>query len=228
MPESDPPEREPSEPEPCVPRCDPAGARLLVLAAGYAARTVRAVRPEQLERPTPCAGWDVRMLLTHLEDSVAALCEGLILGRVAAGSDAHGPDGGLAACPLGREPVVPRVSDALEVLARAAGRGPGARSAVPVDGVPLRAALLRRAGAVELVVHGWDVAAALDGGDRRPPPPAALAAALLPVVPLVVPPPAQRGTLFAAPLAARGDAPPGERLLAALGRRCGPPGPPFG
>ncbi|MBB1243214.1 maleylpyruvate isomerase N-terminal domain-containing protein [Streptomyces durbertensis] len=220
----------------------------MVLAAGYAARAVAAVRPDELGTPTPCAGWDLRRLLEHLEESVTALREGLVLGRVAAApgrwgeGTAEGGAGGPTACGTtrrGREPRGPtcepvtRALVALETLSRAGRehgvRGRGRRDPVLAAGVPLCATLLHRAGAVELVVHGWDVAAAwCRAGGRPPPPPPALAAALLPVLPLVVPPPADRGTLFAAPVAVPEAASAGVRLLAALGRRCRPVGPPFG
>ncbi|MEU0437066.1 hypothetical protein ABZ153_36730 [Streptomyces sp. NPDC006290] len=70
-------------------------------------------------------------------------------------------------------------------------------------------------GALEIAVHGWDVARACG---RARPIPSALAAELLPLAHLVVAD-ADRGVRFAAPV----DVPPGTRpgglLLAFLGRR---------
>src|SRR4029078_11359198 len=40
-----------------------------------------AVRPDQLERPTPCAGWTLGHLLAHMEDALDAFTEAAA-GRV--------------------------------------------------------------------------------------------------------------------------------------------------
>ena len=79
----------------------------------------------------------------------------------------------------------------------------------------LRADLLAAAGALEIAVHGWDVAQAC-GVDR--PLPTGLALELLDVVPLFVGD-ADRPRRFAEPVDVPVHARPGTRLLAALGRR---------
>src|SRR6266702_3851478 len=58
------------------------GARLLEPSIGYALGAVLAVTPELLSRPTPCRGWDLRMLLRHASESLAAIGEGIEAGRV--------------------------------------------------------------------------------------------------------------------------------------------------
>ena len=58
------------------------GDDLLAGALRYALRTVPQVTAEQLTAPTPCRDWDLRQLLLHACDSVAALTEGLCAGRV--------------------------------------------------------------------------------------------------------------------------------------------------
>ena len=70
------------------------------------------------------------------------------------------------------------------------------------------------AGAVEIAVHGWDIAEACHS---RRPIPAALATSILAVVPLVVTE-VTRGAQFADPVAPAPQATPGDRLVALLGR----------
>jgi hypothetical protein len=69
-------------------------------------------------------------------------------------------------------------------------------------------------GAVEVAVHGWDVAQAC--GSRQPIPPA-LATGILEIVPLVVTS-ATRELCFAAPVTVSPLASPGDLLIALLGR----------
>ena len=58
------------------------GERLLGQAIAYALDNVAAITPDLLATPTPCRGWDLRMLLWHSCESLAALREGLAAGRV--------------------------------------------------------------------------------------------------------------------------------------------------
>ncbi|HZD38404.1 MAG TPA: TIGR03086 family protein, partial [Actinomycetes bacterium] len=76
------------------------------------------------------------------------------------------------------------------------------------------AGVLASAGAIEIAVHGWDIARAC-GRDR--PVPDGLAVELLSLCPLLVGD-AGRGDQFAAPVPAGPTARPGDRLLALLGR----------
>ena len=57
------------------------GARLLEPSISYALGVVLAVTPDLLPRPTPCRQWDLRMLLRHASESLAALGEGIEAGR---------------------------------------------------------------------------------------------------------------------------------------------------
>src|SRR5690606_13986108 len=59
------------------------GRGLLERAVGFALASVQAVTPEMMPRRTPCASWDLEMLLLHLHDSLTALHEGAASGRVA-------------------------------------------------------------------------------------------------------------------------------------------------
>jgi uncharacterized protein (TIGR03086 family) len=85
---------------------------------------------------------------------------------------------------------------------------------VRVGDAPLGSGVVSLTGALEIAVHGWDVAQAC-GRPRPIPPP--LAAELLELAPLVVTT-ADRPARFAAPLDPPATATPGDRLLAFLGR----------
>jgi len=91
---------------------------LLEPALGYALAVVQAITPEVLPRPTPCQGWDVRMLLRHASESLVALHEGIDAGRVGLRPAPDDPAGDpaqifrdragrlLAAWPDGREEII--------------------------------------------------------------------------------------------------------------------------
>ncbi|MER5449498.1 TIGR03086 family metal-binding protein [Streptomyces sp. NPDC002764] len=174
---------------------------LLERSLAYALGSVAAVPPGSLERATPCADWDLGELLGHLADSLDALYAGLTGGRI------------------GLSPAAPAAVDlacafrtrACAVLGAWAA-GPGER--VLVGEVPLDVRVMAAVGAVEITVHGWDVARSCG---RPRPVPRALAAELLPVARCVVAP-EDRGVRFAAPVTVSPYAGPGARLLAFLGR----------
>ena len=73
------------------------GAWLLEPSISYALGAVVAITPELLSRRTPCRDWDLRMLLRHASESLAAIAEGIETGRV--GLDPAAEDGDLAADP---------------------------------------------------------------------------------------------------------------------------------
>jgi uncharacterized protein (TIGR03086 family) len=177
---------------------------LLERALAYAAGSLALVRPALLSRPTPCAGWDLRALLRHMDDSLLALIEATGTGRVAAPGP---PDDGAAADPVGtlRE-------RACVLLGRcAADAGP---RVVAVGDRQLTARVVAVTGALEIAVHGWDVARAC-GADRPLPPSFALR--LLEVSAVLVDD-ADRPVRFAPSLTVPDGVGPGSRLLAFLGR----------
>jgi hypothetical protein len=57
-------------------------ARLLEPSISYALGVVLAVTPQILPRPTPCRDWDLRTLLRHGCESLAAFGEGIKTGRI--------------------------------------------------------------------------------------------------------------------------------------------------
>ena len=157
---------------------------------------------------TPCERWDLHALLQHMNDSLAAFTEAADLGYVdLAPVRGTGPD-----AETGRllvERLRGRACALLGAWAHHEGPGP-----VAVRDRALPSDLLAAAGALEIAVHGWDVARAC--GVTRPLP-TALALELLDVVPLLVAD-ADRPSRFAERVDVPLHAEPGTRLLAELGR----------
>ncbi|MEV5613154.1 TIGR03086 family metal-binding protein [Streptomyces sp. NPDC052225] len=180
---------------------------LLERALAYALGSLAGVTACQLSRPTPCARWDLGALIGHLDDSLDALREGL-------GGGCVGPGGGVAACP-GGDPGEGFRARARALLGTPVRDG----AAVVVADRDLPAGIVAAVGAVEIAVHGWDVAQAR--GLARPVP-SALAAELLPLARRFVACD-DRGPRFAQPVEPGPRARPGDRLVAFLGRRPGPP-----
>jgi uncharacterized protein (TIGR03086 family) len=185
------------------------GAWLLELSISYALGAIQPVTPELLSRPTPCQGWDLRMLLRHSSESLAALSEGIEAGRV--GLDPAAEDGGLPADPA--RAFRYRAGQLLEVWT-----SPGRqRQVIEIAGCPLETSVMAAAAALEVAVHGWDISRAC--GQRQPIPPA-LATDLLAMAPVLVPR-TGRHPLFAAPVTVALTAGPSDRLAAFLGRTPG-------
>lgn len=177
------------------------------------------VGPGDLGRPTPCAAWDLAALLDHMDDSLGAYLE------ASHGAlrllPTHPP-----AAPAHDDPAArlrARACTLLGVWSAAAEQdlddvelaGPGGhRVGLPAD-------LLVSTAALEVAVHGWDVAHSLGEPDDRDGAPGALppdlAAALLPVARCTVASGRAEGH-FADVGAARPGAGPVETLLTLVGR----------
>ncbi|MEJ2857717.1 MULTISPECIES: TIGR03086 family metal-binding protein [unclassified Saccharothrix] len=178
------------------------GRASLVDALCYALSCLDHARTVPLDSPTPCTAWDLEALLRHVDDSLTALHEGITTGHV-------------DIVPRARTEPVP----ASELLAAVGSRArrllaaclsPRVDPVVDVADRRLPTGVLTAVGTVEVAVHGWDVARAC-GHDR--PLPDALAATVLELLPLVA------GTgRFAPPVPVPASAPPGDRVLALLGR----------
>jgi uncharacterized protein (TIGR03086 family) len=185
-----------------------AGVAVLERSVAYCLGSVSLVAPPMLARPTPCAGWNLRDLLEHVIDSMAALEEAVATGRVTMTPPAEAGD------------VLPRVRERASRLVGAWAQACGA-SLVRVQEARLSSPLVAGAGAIELAVHGWDVARACQA-DR--PIPADLADELLDLAVVLIRA-GDRPGRFGRPVALRGDAPPpGDQLLAFLGRTPQRPG----
>lgn len=182
-----------------------AAVGLLDACLAWTTDVVQAARVAPGSTPTPCEEWDLERLLAHLCDSLAALDEAARLSRV---STVPPPVDHAAA------PPVPVLVDRLSRRAHSA-RATWSTSApagsVAIEDLSLPHPTVALVLALEVAVHGWDVARSL--GDAVLP--ADLAVALLPVARAVVQP-GERADRFAEAL------PPGPgaagRLLAHVGR----------
>lgn len=181
----------------------PSAVELLERSIAYCSATLQRVTVEDLERSTPCARWTLGELLRHLDDSLSALGEAAQGGAVA----------------LARAPR--QVAD-LELADRIRDRALSLLGhwLVPLDHHAdlgrheLSLEVLAAVGALEITVHGWDVAEAL--GSPRPVP-AALARDLWPVA-LEHIATADRPGRFGPVRPVRTDVGPAELLLAQVGR----------
>lgn len=181
------------------------GAALLERATSYTLGSLLMVTPEALTHRTPCADWDLRGLLLHMSDSLATLYEAAELGQID------------IAVPVDDEPSVDQLVGQLKARAcrlLGAWADPDVDDVVGIADRQLDSVVLAAAGAVEIAVHGWDVAQAC-GQSREIP--ASLADELLPLVPLIVTP-WDRHVRFANPMLVSPLASPGDRLVAYLGR----------
>jgi uncharacterized protein (TIGR03086 family) len=181
-------------------------AGLLAGAIRYALGSLTWVTPGFLSRPTPCAAWDLATLLQHVNDSLAALHEGIATGYVALAPAAQ--TAGDPAASL----VATFRDQAAQLLVASVTAG---NRDIAIADRRLAGNIVTAVGAVEIAVHGWDVTEACG---RHRPIPAALAAGILDIIPLVVTG-ATRDARFAAPVAVSPLASPGDRLVALLGRR---------
>jgi uncharacterized protein (TIGR03086 family) len=186
------------------------GFELLGWAISYAQASAGLATAQRLSCPTPCAGWDLALLLHHVSDSVAVVHEAITAGCIGAGP-APGDDGPEP------DPVTGLYRRAGRLLAACAPDAPDAQAGrlVTIGDRELAAKMAIATGAIEIAVHGWDISVAC--GSRRPVPPD-LAALLLPIAPLFITPGARAG-LFADPVPVPGRACPGDQLVAFLGRQ---------
>lgn len=182
------------------------GVALLERAVSYALGCLQLVSRDSLARVTPCPEWDLAALLWHLDDALVAMLETVTGGRVEL------PEAG-GALPPAADPVDALRSHARELVG-ACSRAERVRPAVAIAGLTVSTALVATTGAIEVAVHGWDVAQAC--GRHRPLPPV-LATDLLEIVPLFVTD-ADRPGRFAAAVELPRGASPADRLIAFLGR----------
>jgi uncharacterized protein (TIGR03086 family) len=190
------------------------GIGLLAGAISYMLGVCAPIGPGEMTLPTPCADWNLGMLLGHLCQSMADLETALRTGQL----DLEEP------ASAGGDPVEVLRDRAAQLLCAGYCFG-GPERFVAVGGLPMPAGLVTCTGAVEIAVHGWDVSAARARAGRNTdvggtPIPAGLAARMLRLSPLLV---AAREGLFAVPVEVPPQASPGDQLLGYLGRHPGRP-----
>jgi uncharacterized protein (TIGR03086 family) len=176
--------------------------------AAEVARLVAGVRDDQLDGPTPCAGVPVGGLLDH----VLGLAEGF---RLAAGKQpvTEGPRWSAEELPADWRSRLPR---RLTELADAWGT-PGAwTGTTAVVGLTLPAGVMGLAATDEVLLHGWDLAAAT--GQRFDPDPAAVERCLAFVTGLAAGAREMRDGMFGPEVPVPADAPALDRLLGLAGR----------
>jgi uncharacterized protein (TIGR03086 family) len=188
-----------------------AGPLLLKDAVRYALACAGPVTAEMMARPTPCSGWNLHRLRSHICASLDALCEGLSAGYVGPAAPETTADPGPA------DDLRDRAARLLAACAAAPPDRP-----ITIVNSDLTASVLAATGAIEIAVHTWDLSVACGGREPIPP---ELAADLLEFAPLLVTT-ATRAGLFADPVPAPAAAPPGHRLVAFLGRDPGWPAAP--
>ncbi|HVV13904.1 TIGR03086 family metal-binding protein [Amycolatopsis sp.] len=177
------------------------GIGLLERAVNYTFGSLHLVRQEHLARPTPCRDWNLETLLGHMNDSLLALHEAADIGRI----ELFAPD-------VAAEDPITALRDRARLLLGAWTDGP---ETVSIGGNQLTTSILTSAGAVEIAVHGWDVAQAC--GLPRPLP-GELAEELLELAPLFLTM-ADRPGRFGPAVPVPPTASAGVRLLAFTGRR---------
>lgn len=177
-----------------------ARVELLDRSLAYTRVALAHVTPASLARPTPCARWDLAALLAHLDDALDAFLEAA--------------DGSVATdrtLPRPQPPVLGGLRDKARTLLGTWSDVERLRPRrIDVGGVPVDPAIVVGAAALEVTVHGWDVATSLG---LAHPLPDGLARALLPIAYDVAP----LGQ-FATALVVDPSADAATRLLATVGR----------
>ncbi|MDR6861853.1 TIGR03086 family metal-binding protein [Phycicoccus sp. 3266] len=181
----------------------PGAVELLERAVAYTGASLRLVTEADLRNPTPCAEWDLLALLTHMEDSLDAMAQAARAPRLEL-VPAEPGEGGRA------------LLDRICARARAlVGHWhPAPLGDVGLGGLTLSRDLLGAVGALEITLHGWDVAQAIE--QPRPIPPG-LAMDLWPVARDAITD-ADRPVRFGPVLDVPDWAAPQHRLLAHAGR----------
>jgi uncharacterized protein (TIGR03086 family) len=181
---------------------------LLAEATRYLFGSILLVREADFPAPTPCRDWDLHRLLRHLRTSLADLTDVLAVREFLGGDylETHPA--------AGTDPVAALRVGIVDFLLATTSL-PTAGRWCEVEGRCLPAKIVVYVGAIEMVLHAWDIAKACRA-DR--PIPSDLASALLDVSPPLAEA-GLAGRVFAEPLAAPAAATPSDQLLALFGRQ---------
>jgi uncharacterized protein (TIGR03086 family) len=184
------------------------GPQLLNTAAAYCLASLPTrVADETLRSETPCAGWDVRMLVEHTVDSLVALTQLAADGGLDV--EVARPDE-----PIRGAELFLRLREQVGAVGVAWDATAAPDALCGLDDQLMWASTAAAVGAIEVTVHTWDLTMAC-GLDR--PIPAGLARDLLDIAPRLVCP-AFRRPEFAEPVVVSATATHSEQLLAFLGR----------
>jgi uncharacterized protein (TIGR03086 family) len=176
---------------------------------------VKPVTPADLTRPTPCAGWSLGDLLTHM----TVQHQGFAAAARGRGAEAGVWDPATVADAVAADPAATYAEHAADVLEAFAADGVlDAPFALPefAAGTEFPGSMAIAAHFVDYVVHGWDVARALDAPFELPD---EVTAAALPLA-LAVPDTETRISdgFFGRAVASEGAGTDLDRILAHLGR----------
>lgn len=183
----------------------PRSVAVLDSAVTYTHHALQRARSSPLDLPTPCARWRLGELLLHMEDSLAAIGEAAELGHVEVVDHPHRQ---------GSDRIVDRIVQRA-CTTRTAWIERLTSAPVSIGDLTLGRDTVVLVGALEIAVHGWDVARAT--GDPVPIP-EELAVRLYDVA-LAVVTREDRTHRFGPAYLVPPSAPAGTRLLAHLGRR---------
>jgi uncharacterized protein (TIGR03086 family) len=179
---------------------------LLAEAARYLFGSIILVGEADLSAPTPCQGWDLGRLLRHVRSSLADVTDVLAVRELCGDPDTN---------PAAGTDLVAALRAGVVDFLLASTSLPTAGRWCEIQGRSLPAKIVVHVGAIEMVLHAWDIAQACRT-DR--PIPSDLASALL----RVSPPLAEAGLaahVFDEALAAPETATPSDQLLALFGRQ---------
>jgi uncharacterized protein (TIGR03086 family) len=170
-------------------------------ALGLVVAQVALVGDEDLGRPTPCDGWTVADLISHMNAEHEAIIKPIL-----------GPRRGCSDDPRRDFPLIAaRWVSALDQA--------GVDVTVPKVGSNVGTEQVWSIHFVDMLVHGWDVARAVG---RSHPVADELVVEAFPVARIITAPASPfAGTVYAAPVAERGEWTPLDNLAAVLGRKVG-------
>ncbi len=181
----------------------PRAAELLDRAVSYTRGVLATVPGTDLSAATPCAAWSLRDLLVHMDDTLAAMAEASRAPVLSLVPPRRPTDDGALLASI-RQRACSLVAQWL----------PPDASAVRLGDTSLDREVVGSVGALEIVLHGWDVAHACASALPIPP---ALARDLLPVAWAHITP-GDRPARFGPALAVADGSSPQAVLLAHAGR----------
>ncbi len=177
---------------------------MLDSAVTWTGSCLQLARTSPMSLATPCAEWDLGQLLAHMDESLETIGEAAALGHIAVDPGSRPTDPGQLV-----DRIVQRAC-----RTRAAWQQRITSAPIGVDDLALGRDTVALVGALEIAVHGWDVARATGQNTRLP---EDLAVRLYDVA-LAVVTPDERGQRFGPAVQVPHSAPTSTRLLAHLGR----------